>query len=252
MIEETLGAYPTASVESGSDGSVVQGDEGGDVGDVLVCTAGREGATAGEVELLPAVLDPFLDGFLDGEFFVRGVGVPGVVAALGPGEGVLVAWGRGDEAAEELVLLRAVALAVLQVGAGELDRAHGILAGRVLAVLHVARRELLDLGAVAGRALGAVVRSEVQHSRGRRAIRALPAHHTQSAAVLPRTQHVEEAAEPRHSRQPDDPTPPGMVKGNELGRARLPHLQTCHHKNTHRTITQEFLHQLVHNITLNP
>jgi hypothetical protein len=109
-----------------------EGDDGAELVDVLVGALRELRAAAGEAEHGALVLDPVLDGLLDGEALVRRVGEGDVVAALGPGERRHVPRRRGDQAPQPLAGLRAVPLPVHHVLARELHRAVLVVARRVV------------------------------------------------------------------------------------------------------------------------
>ncbi|BAT14756.1 Os11g0601650, partial [Oryza sativa Japonica Group] len=193
--------HAAAGVEDGADGAVGEGDDGGELVDVLVGAAGELGAAAGEAEEAALVSHPVLHRLLHGEALVRRVRERHVVAAPRPRERRHVPRRRRHQAPQPLAVAGAVPLPVHHVLPREPHRALLVVARRVVRHRRRARRELrrrrrhglvLHAGA-------AVVRLEAQPhaAAGRR----LPVHgHGDAvalavAAALPRAEQVEEAAE---------------------------------------------------------
>lgn len=215
----TTGAYAASGVEDGADVAVGEGDDVAELVDVLVGALRELGAAAGEAEHGVLVLDPVLDGLLDGEALVGRVGEGHVVAAPGPRERRHVPRRRGDQAPQPLAVGGAVPLPVHHVPAGEPHGAVLVVARRVVRQRRRARRERRRrrVGAEGQRRRrvdarrAAVVRLEAEPRRGHGRAAAvgpvaagrLPAHRGGDAvalavaAALPRAEKVEEAAQ-RH------------------------------------------------------
>jgi len=208
------GAYAASGVEDGADVAAGEGDDGAELVDVLVGALRELGAAAGEPEHGALVLDPVLDGLLDGEALVRRVGEGHVVAAPGPRERRHVPGRRRHQAPQPVAVGGAVPLPVHHVLAGELHGAVLVVARRVVRQRRRARRERrrrrvgaegqrrrrVDARRAAVVRLEAVLRGD---GGGPVAAGRLPGHRGGDAvalavaAALPRAEHVEEAAQ-RH------------------------------------------------------
>lgn len=107
-------AYPTTSINGGSDGAIFEIDQLANIINICSGTIREHGSPTGESETITIISNPILHGLLHSQFLVWYIGVPHQITAQRPFERVSVAVGSRYAALEKFILLWAVSFSVYQ------------------------------------------------------------------------------------------------------------------------------------------